>query len=166
METSTVLTALLGILAILWILFRQLQPRRLRQRPTAPIVLIIIGLAQTSHHLDAGTVPAMDLLLLLASLAVGAALALCRAALTRLWIAADGTAMRQGTWATVVLWIVSIASHLGIDALQQDAGLGTASLLVYLGVILLVQQGMLLVRATGRGILGERSADAQAPTGA
>ena len=49
-----------------------------------------------------------------------------------------GRAWRQGNWLTALLWVVSLAVHLGYDYLVDgrgsQAGLGSASLLLYFGV--------------------------------
>lgn len=52
-----------------------------------------------------------------------------RAMTVRVWIQA-GQALRQGTWITAVLWVVSLGVHLGYDYLVDgkgsQAGLGPA----------------------------------------
>lgn len=62
-----------------------------------------------------------------------------------------GQAWRQGTWLTAVLWIVSLGVHLGYDYLVDgkgaQAGLGSASLLLYFGVTYMIQRLVLQARA-------------------
>jgi hypothetical protein len=66
------------------------------------------------------------------------------------WLA-GGQAWRQGNWLTAVLWVVSLAAHLGYDYLVDgkgsQAGLGSASLLLYLSVTLAIQSLILNARA-------------------
>ena len=62
----------------------------------------------------------------------------------RVWRDADGTVVRQGSAVTVLLWLLAIAAHLGIDVAIDRvshplAGLGSASLVLYLGVVLGIQ---------------------------
>ncbi|GKT04197.1 hypothetical protein [Furfurilactobacillus entadae] len=52
--------------------------------------------------------------------------------------------MRQGNWLTVVLWIVGIALHLLSDRAWQGSD---ATLMLYLGLTLLIQRGLVWLRA-------------------
>ena len=68
----------------------------------------------------------------------------------RVWID-SGQALRQGTWITALLWIASLAAHLGYDYLVEgkgaQAGLGTASLTLYFAVTCTIQRLILQARA-------------------
>jgi hypothetical protein len=44
-----------------------------------------------------------------------------RAVTVHVWIDA-GQALRQGTWITAILWIVSLGLHLGCDYLLKGEG--------------------------------------------
>ncbi len=67
-----------------------------------------------------------------------------------IWID-SGQALRQGTWITALLWIASLAAHLGYDYLVEgkgaQAGLGTASLTLYFAVTYTIQRLILQARA-------------------
>jgi hypothetical protein len=69
---------------------------------------------------------------------------------TRVWLE-GGQAWRQGNRLTAMLWVVSLAAHLGYDYLVDgngsQAGLGSASLLLYLSVTLVIQSLILNARA-------------------
>ncbi len=54
---------------------------------------------------------------------------------------------------TAALWVVGLGQHLLVDLLAGDHGLGSASLLAYFGLVLLVQRLALLHRA---GVEGHR----------
>jgi len=58
-----------------------------------------------------------------------------------------GQAWRQGNWLTALLWIVSLAAHLGYDYIVDrkagQSGLGSASLLLYFGVTFTIQRVIL-----------------------
>ena len=73
-----------------------------------------------------------------------------RAATVHVWID-TGRALRQGTWLTAVLWIVSLGLHLGYDYLVDGkgaiAGLGSASLTLYFAVTYAIQRVILQARA-------------------
>jgi hypothetical protein len=68
----------------------------------------------------------------------------------RVWFD-GGLALRQGTWITAVLWIVSLGLHLGYDYLADgkgsEAGLGTASLTLYFAVTYTIQRLILRAKA-------------------
>ena len=45
-----------------------------------------------------------------------------------------GELWRKGTWLTALLWIVSLAAHLGYDYVVTAKGVGDATILLYLAV--------------------------------
>jgi hypothetical protein len=59
-----------------------------------------------------------------------------------------------------VLWIVSLGAHLGYDYLvdgkDSQAGLGSASLLLYLGVTFTIKRLILQARAQRMASVGQR----------
>jgi len=141
----------IGIAVLALILYRQLQVRPVRGTMRLPLILAIIGIVELiqffkidqSHH--TGTVFAA----LAGSLVLAAITAVIRAVTVRVWIQA-GQALRQGTWLTALLWIVSLGAHLGYDYLVDrgsQAGLGTASLTLYFAVTYTIQRLILQVRA-------------------
>jgi hypothetical protein len=77
-----------------------------------------------------------------------------------------GQGWRQGTWLTAVLWVVSLGVHLGYDYLLEgkgaQAGLGSASLLLYFGVTYTIQR--LILQARAQRIAGSRPRNAGVPT--
>jgi hypothetical protein len=84
------------------------------------------------------------------SLVLAAATGALRAPTVRLWVQ-DNQVWRKGTWLTAVLWIASLAAHLGYDALvthgKADANVGTATIVLYFAVSQGVQRLLLAVRA-------------------
>jgi hypothetical protein len=84
------------------------------------------------------------------SLVIAAIFGAIRAASVHVWVD-RGQAWRQGTWLTAMLWIVSLGVHLGYDYLVDgkgaQAGLGSASLLLYFGVTYTIQRLILQARA-------------------
>jgi hypothetical protein len=73
-----------------------------------------------------------------------------RASTVRIWFQ-DGQAWSQGNWLTAVLWIASLAAHLGYDILVADGkdarGLGAATILLYLAISLGFQRVLVMRRA-------------------
>jgi hypothetical protein len=145
---------LIALAVVAWLLWRQLQVRELRRDRgmLLPLVLVVAGVAEIvgyGHEHPLGTV---GYGLLATSVVVAAIFGAIRASTVRLWIA-DGKLLRQGTYLTCALWIVSIAIHIGGDYViaPHDADrLGGISLLLYLGVQLAVQRACLNERARRR----------------
>ena len=55
-----------------------------------------------------------------------------------------GRLMRQGSWVTVLLWLLAVGLHLVVDS---GNGVGGATLLLYLGLTLGTQQVVVQWRA-------------------
>lgn len=138
------LSAVLGIAVLVWVIANQVRvrpfsPRRLR---TAG-VLGVIGLVEVVRAAAAHPVSGLGWALLVAGLAIGAATGVARAATTRLWTR-DGITWTQGHVGTVVLWIVGIGAHVGLDLLARVVApsaetVNTASVLLFIGVSVGVQ---------------------------
>ena len=113
---TTAVNLLIGLAVLALILVRQMQVRPVRANMRLPLILVIIGvieltqfLRQNPHIHHAGTIFAV----LVGSLALAVITAAIRAVTVRIWID-SGQALRQGTWITAVLWIASLAAHLGL----------------------------------------------------
>lgn len=66
-----------------------------------------------------------------------------RAYTVKLW-SSGSVVYRQGTWLTIGLWIVSVALHLAVDQIGKT---GDATLLIYYGITLAVQNWVVQSRA-------------------
>lgn len=148
------LTVVIDVLVLAWVLYRQRSLRRVPLRVGAqlPIFLGAIGLIEFVDYTDTHSVRASALGVALASVMVGAGLSgALRAYTVRLWGGPGGRVLRQGTWLTMGLWLVSIAAHFGafslVDALHGSSGIGPASLLLYLAVSIGVQNAVVRQRA-------------------
>jgi hypothetical protein len=130
-----------------------------------PLILAIIGVVELVRFLDKGHHGTSVVVALAGSLVIAAVFGAIRAATTHVWVD-RGQAWRQGNWLTAVLWIVSLAAHLGYDYLVggkgSQAGLGSASLLLYLGVTFTVQR--LILQARAQRIAGTSQQDTSART--
>jgi hypothetical protein len=150
----------IGIAVVGLVLYRQLLPRQVKSDRGPRLLLILggIGLLQAVNFVKAaGSLPPIAAIATLMSLGIAAVLAFLRASSVRIWRQDDGW-WRKGTPLTLVLWVLSIGSHLGIEAAAaavdhahaaQISGLGSATLLLYLGVSLGLQQ-LVLQRRTIR----------------
>jgi hypothetical protein len=89
-----------------------------------------------------------------------------RALTVRVW-RQDGQLLRRGTWLTAVLWVISLAAHLGYDDLvaghatagKNGGNVGDATVVLYLVVTLTVQRYLLLARAARQEAAGKLPPD-------
>jgi hypothetical protein len=141
----------LGVIVLGWLIYRQLTPRRVSSSSLRiMLILAVIGVVELVNFLQkhhGGTVLAAALG---GSLVLALVFGAVRAMTVRIW-QQDGSAWSQGNWLTAVLWILALAAHLGYDALLDQhhgtAGLGEASVLLYLAVSLGVQRVIVMQRA-------------------
>lgn len=148
-------TIVVDILVVVWLLYRQRQVRRVRAQVNLRLAgfLSILGLIELidfsdQHHLAPKVVGVLTLSFVVGAVALGAV----RATTVRIW-RVEGAVLRQGTWLTIGLWILSLALHYGaewwIDALHGPGGVVSASLLLWLGVTYGVQNAVVHHRAEG-----------------
>jgi hypothetical protein len=176
-------TSLLIDLAIVALLLvRQVSTRPLRENYLLPAILLVLGLWEfgsfllgqqqlnallhgKSHHLvihNGGTIIAA----VAGSLVLAAVTGAIRTPTVKIWWQ-DGQFWRRGNWLTAVLWIASLALHFGYDALvthgKADSGVGSATVLLYFGVSLMVQRLILLARAARMRAHGDAPGVATGP---
>jgi hypothetical protein len=143
-SSTTVVTAdiVISVAVLLFILYRQLQVRRASPTMRLPLILVVVGVLLLEQGNSRPTASKLGILIaLLAVDAVG--IGALRAWTVKLWRDAQGGLLRQGTWVTVVLWVVGLGIHEGVDAV---AHIPASSTLLYLGVTLLAQQLVLQAR--------------------
>jgi drug/metabolite transporter (DMT)-like permease len=142
MSSQTVYELVIGVAVLALLIYRQVQKRPVSQaRQRIGLILGVIGLILAVQYLQKHSGTAV-IGALLGSLALAAAFGAARAATVRVWMQ-DGQPWSQGNWLTVVLWILAVAAHLGLDALIGNhkglSGLGSATLVLYLAISLIVQ---------------------------
>lgn len=143
----------IGLAVVALILARQLRVRPVREDARVAVLLVlgVLGVVSMSRTLRGHHVPTSAVAVLVASFVLAAVLGGIRALTVRVWRESDGRAMRQGTTVTAILWIVSVAAHLGaelwLDKLSDVAGLGASSILAYLAITWAVQTAMIRGRA-------------------
>lgn len=164
MSSQTVYQLVIGIVVLALLIFRQVQKRPVTQaRQRIGLILGVVGLVLAVQYLQkhSGTVVIGALI---GSLVLAAGFGAARAATVRLWMQ-DGQPWSQGNWLTVLLWIVAVAAHLGLDAALGShkglSGLGSATLVLYLAVSLIVQY--LIVNYRGQRLGAESGTGAGYP---
>ncbi|WP_052488706.1 hypothetical protein [Streptomyces sp. 150FB] len=145
MNSSGSVNLAVTALLLIWLLSRQLTARPLRDTSRIGFVLAAVGIVGTVSFFSDRHLGAKDAGVLVLTLLLGGVLAAVRAYTVRLW-SENGQTYRKGGVLTAVLWIAGIGLHLLIDSLVTP-GLGSATVLLYFGVVLLVQRQVLTARA-------------------
>jgi hypothetical protein len=120
------------------------------------VVLALIGLAQLGQDPAAAHARGTAVIVVAGSILAAGAFGLARGQVMRVWRTADGRTWRAGTATSVLLWLIPVALHLAADhyVARLDpaaAGLGAASMLLYLAVSLAGQRLALTRRAAALG---------------
>jgi hypothetical protein len=167
MSSANLTSLIIGIAVLALVLSRQLMTRRLSESYRLSVILALIGIVEFANflsghpHDDGGIAAAV-----VGSLVLAAAFGVARALTVRVW-RENGQLLRRGTWLTALLWILSLAAHLGYDYLvaghvtgKNGGNVGDATIILYLVVSLTVQRFVLLNRvarqeASGQIPLGE-----------
>jgi FtsH-binding integral membrane protein len=149
---SVLLNVVIGVAVLALLLFRQLQPRRVREDGAMrlTLILLVVGVIQAYPVVSNHPPTTIVVVLLLAGLVSGAVFGTARAYTTKLWIK-ENEVWRQGNWLTLVLWLVAVGLHFGIDYLSEQqgapAGLGSSTIVLYLAVTLGIQRYITQQRA-------------------
>jgi hypothetical protein len=156
MSSANITNLIIGVAVVALLVSRQLMARRLKENYRLSVILAIIGLVEFVNFLKSLHGPHDDgriAVAVVGSLVLAGVLGAARALTVRVWRQDDGQLMRQGTWLTALLWIVSLAVHLGYDELvaghiagSNGGNVGDATIVLYLMITLAVQQFLLLAR--------------------
>ena len=149
--TVLVVDVILGVAALVLLIYRQLSARPVNTPALRLIaVLLVIGLFQTSRFLSQDHAHPLTFAALGGSLVLAAIFGALRARTVRVWLD-DGQAWSQGNWLTAILWIASLAVHLGYDILvghgNSIRGLGVATIVLYLAISLGFQRILVIQHA-------------------
>ncbi|YAL83589.1 hypothetical protein ACMYYO_01930 [Dermacoccaceae bacterium W4C1] len=167
----TVTNVAIALLVLAVLLRRQLQVRPVRadSKWLGLAIITVLGVAQVQTFAGAHTVPPRAWALTALGLLSGSIFGVARAHLTRLWTSPEGELLRQGNAATVVLWVVGIAVHIGTDLVvdrldPSAAGVGMAALTLYLAASIAVQR--LWTQRRARALTAGRSASVRSRSSA
>lgn len=146
MEPSNWIQLILAGCAVIYVIYKQLQPKEVRQnaRWTLPIALLVIGAVNFIKYIRTNTLSPLTwgtiaISFLILALGMGA----LRAYTMKIWLGETGV-LRKGTWVTVVLWIVSTGLHLVLEYIGHS---GTETMLLYLALTIIAQKVVILARA-------------------
>ena len=162
MSGANLTNLIIGVLVLVLFLSRQLVTRRLSESYRLSLILAVIGIVEFANflsghpHDDGGIATA-----LVGSLVIAAVFGAVRALTVRVW-RENGQLLRKGTWLTAVLWVLSLAAHLGYDDLvaghitgKNGGNVGDATVLLYLVVTLTIQRLVLLNRVARQEASGQ-----------
>ncbi|HAT54352.1 MAG TPA: hypothetical protein DCW31_03770 [Lactobacillus sp.] len=146
MQNIDLTNIVLAIFVLYLVLKRQLSPRRIQLNLNVYLFLILFGAASVGDAImhNQLVVTSGIWLFVLGALISAVLFGYLRTLSYQLWVADDGSVMRQGTWLTIVLWIVGLLIHGVADLAWHGSN---ATILLYLGVTLLVQRGFVWLRA-------------------
>lgn len=133
-------------LIILFVIYRQLQPKRIKASQKQLLILVLIGLffvlqSIDDHELVLSPVTIAGTLVSLLILAIG--FGVLRAMSCQIWYK-DGVAYRKATWLTILLWFLMIFLHGAIDYLTKS---GSATMFLYLALTIFTQRLVLQARS-------------------
>lgn len=164
MNMQLMVNALIALVVVGLLLYRQLTPRLVRADGGGRLMLIlgVVGVIQLGEFVqNTGRIGVVGTGMLVVSLLLAAVLAVVRAYSVKLWQDAAGAWWRRGGALTLMFWLASIGSHFGLDALAAAVagptvdvqGLGNASLLLYVAISLGLQNLLVArrVREYARG---------------
>lgn len=144
------LNIVIAIAVLGLIIYRQVRPRPLRSTLRLPLLLAVIGLVELSSYLKTQHSQSALIAQLAGSLVLAAAFGAVRAMTVRLSYR-QGQWWVQGSWLTAVLWVVSLAAHVGYDLLlghgDQARQAGSATVLLYVAVTYTAQRLVAQARA-------------------
>ena len=126
MSITLVADIVLIVAAVAWILFKQVQPPRVKPGllVIVPVVLAYFGITTTAGKTWSNSA---DLLLIVLGAAISIALGIPRGATIRVWAADDGRWWRQGSKATLALWGALFVARAGLYVTAQASGHQAAS---------------------------------------
>ncbi|KRM10289.1 hypothetical protein ABTQ33_12345 [Paucilactobacillus suebicus] len=138
------------LILIVWIVWRQLNPRMVSKKLRTYVIIMIIGIVLVVGGVDKHKVSFTPngLLILTITFIISAVLfGILRAISYQLWVDDTGLVMRKGTALTIGLWITSAVIHLIGDHFVPG---GEALMVFYIGLSLMVQREWVFHRARSK----------------
>jgi hypothetical protein len=149
MNITLVADILLIVVAVGWILFKQVQPAPVKSRllVIVPVVLAYFGITTTAAKTWSNST---DLLLIVVGAVISVALGVLRGTTIRVWVGEDGRWWRQGSKATLALWGALLVARAGLyvvaEATGHQAASGVGPLLFALALSFAAQNAVIAVR--------------------
>lgn len=148
MHSISIFNLVIGAYGLLIIIRRQLTPQIVHLRIKMLMLLVLLGISSISTAIAKQPIQVISLrLITFGTLSLTGAIlfGVLRARTYKFWIDSSGFVIREGSWLTLMWWIIGISTHLTIDQLWNDS---STTLLLYIGVTLCVQRGYVWRLAT------------------
>ncbi|MFG1702418.1 hypothetical protein ACFLIM_04415 [Nonomuraea sp. M3C6] len=151
---QTIQISVLVLLAVAFVIYRQLQARPTGRTAIFYIAggMIVVGLV-SGGLIDPGHV-ALSVIILLVEAVAAVALGVWRASTVRLWLDDSGAPWSKATGWTLLAWLAAIAVRLGLYFAGNALGLtpSTGGILLFVGLTVGAQS--YLVARRGRALAG------------
>ncbi len=146
MSISSVSNIILALGIFIWFIYRQVRVRQVRDSLLVYIIILLLGLYMIVSAVEANKVEfdLKSILICTISFSILApGFGVIRASVARIW-KQDGIAMCQGSWITVILWLVGFGIHNLLDSMFRGSSVTIAA---YLAISLLVQRYVVYQRS-------------------
>ena len=120
MAASSITNIVIGLVVLAFILYRQLQPRPVRDNFRLPLILGVVGVVELVDYLQHRPHGTGVIAALAGSLVIAAVFGAIRAATVRVWVD-GGQAWRQGNWLTALLLYFGVTFTIQRIILQARA---------------------------------------------
>ncbi|MFC0042148.1 DUF1453 domain-containing protein [Actinomadura rayongensis] len=146
---STAAEIVLVVIALGYVLSRQLTARPLEEKSSFRVPLILAAVGLFSGGLVDRDHIAVSVVLLVAGVVVALGSGVVRALTVRVWRDQDGVLWRGGTPWTLAAWVGSVLLRVGLVVVGHLTGAASegSGLLLFLGLTLLVQNALVVYRA-------------------
>jgi len=145
-EIGKYIPYLIYLAVIIWVLYRQIVPREVKEKLTLYVLLIVAGayiffsaIRSGQMIMDERAIGIIALSLIVFTIGLG----VLRGLSCRLWIK-DGSKMRRGTVLTFIFWLITMGAHFYLGSLVKGS---SATILLSLGLSLCIQQMVVIQRA-------------------
>jgi hypothetical protein len=132
---------------VVLIFYNQVRVRQVKSdtKLTIPLVMLVLGIYNFKDYMATAQLTLISWVSIIISFSVLAiGMAAIRATTVKIW-SDNKVIYRQGTWITVLLWIVSIAIHL---VLNEIGHVGQSTTLIYFAITFTVQKLIVQKRAS------------------
>ena len=137
---------LFDVAFIVFILYNQIKIKTINtdSKFTFPLIMIILGMNNFIKYINMSQISLLSWLAIIINftiLAIG--MATVRATTLRIW-SEQNVIYRQGTWLTILVWIISIGLHAFLNSIGH---VGQATTMLYIGITFTSQKIIILKRA-------------------
>ncbi|MEV1169559.1 hypothetical protein [Nonomuraea sp. NPDC049784] len=146
--------SLVVLFAVIFVVYRQMKTRPTAKRGILYTAAVMIVVGVVTGGLIDGRHLALSLGLLVVEAVVAVALGVWRAATVRVWLDDSGIAWSRATGWTLLAWLASIATRVGLYFAGQALGLTSSPSGVLLFVGLTIGAQAYLVARRGRALTG------------